>query len=410
MFFKKNTDEKVISFTSFNFKVKLRNGKKMKGEIDADSKEQAESLLRQKGYTEIKVRKQPKDLLPKKVTYSDITTMTRQLATMSKAGIPIIKSFQVFIMGIKKHPKLKLLALGLKDSIESGEPLSSALAKYPKLFDKLYVGLVTAGEESGNLDIMLNKLALQRENMESIKKKVKKALSYPIIVCVVAAGVTAILLVFAVPAFSALFTGAGKELPAITQVTVAASNFMQAYWWMIIAFIFISLTLFKAAKFKYPEIKRRQDYFMLKVPIIGEVIYKSSLARFASTLEITTQSGMSLTRSLEMVALATGNAKYDEASLEIRQNINEGVSFKDAIADTGVFPFLVEQMISVGEESGSLETMLGNLNRIYQEEVDTIVDSLSSMLEPIIMVVLGGVVGFLVISMYMPMFQMGDAI
>jgi len=399
-----------IVVISWKYKAKLKSGKKTVGIIDADTKEKGEILLRQKGYANITLKKMPKDLIPKKISYNDITEMTRQLATMVKAGIPIIKSFEVFIMGIRKHSRLKVMAIDLKTLIEGGESLSKALLHYPKLFDKLYIGLITAGEESGNLDLMLNKIADQREALQSIKKKVKKALSYPIVVCVIAAGVTGILLTFAVPAFSAMFINSGKELPAITQITVNASNFMQESWWKLILGVFIFVTAFKSLKFKYEKIQIYQDHIMLKFPIIGELLFKSALARFASTLEITVQSGMSLTRALDMVALATGNAKYDQAALDIKKSISEGASFKEAIVETGNFPFLVEQMIAVGEESGALETMLGNLNRVYQEEVDTIVDSLSSMLEPIIMVVLGGVVGFLVVSMYMPMFQMGDAI
>ncbi|QWU99953.1 type II secretion system F family protein [Francisella salimarina] len=405
-----NKNKNKITITSWGYKAKLKNGKTIKGIIDADTKEKAEIQIRQKGYTDVKVKKQPKDLLPKKVSYQDITEMTRQLATMTKAGIPIIKSFEVFIMGIRKHPRLKILAIQIKQAIEGGESFSKALSNFPKVFDKLYIGLITAGEESGNLDLMLNKIADQREALQSIKKKVKKALSYPIVVCVIAAGVTGILLTFAVPAFSAMFINSGKPLPAITQVTVDASNFMQDSWWKIILVIFMSLSIFKSLKFKFPKIQVAQDHFMLKIPIIGEVIFKSALARFASTLEITVQSGMSLTRALDMVSLATGNAKYDQAAIDIKKSISEGASFKEAIVETGSFPFLVEQMIAVGEESGALETMLGNLNRVYQEEVDTLVGSLSSMLEPLIMIVLGGVVGFLVVSMYMPMFQMGDAI
>ncbi|ABO46973.1 type II secretion system F family protein [Francisella tularensis] len=408
LFGKKDKNKRTI--TSWNYKAKLKSGKKTKGSIDADTKEKAEIQLRQKGYSDIKVKKQPKDLLPKKISYQDITEMTRQLAIMTKAGIPIIKSFEVFIMGICKHPRLKILAIEIKQAIEGGESFSKALRNFPKIFDKLYVGLITAGEESGNLDLMLNKIADQREALQSIKKKVKKALSYPIIVCIIAAGVTGILLTFAVPAFSAMFINSGKPLPAITQLTVDASNFMQNSWWKIILAIFITITVYKSLKFRFPKIQIAQDHFILKVPIIGEVVFKSSLARFASTLEITVQSGMSLTRALDMVSLATGNAKYDQAALDIKKSINEGASFKEAIVETGNFPFLVEQMIAVGEESGALETMLGNLNRVYQEEVDTLVGSLSSMLEPLIMIVLGGVVGFLVVSMYMPMFQMGDAI
>ena len=399
-----------IVVISWKYKAKLKSGKKTVGIIDADTKEKGEILLRQKGYANITLKKMPKDLIPKKISYNDITEMTRQLATMVKAGIPIIKSFEVFIMGIRKHSRLKVMAIDLKTLIEGGESLSKALLHYPKLFDKLYIGLITAGEESGNLGLMLNKIADQREALQSIKKKVKKALSYPIVVCVIAAGVTGILLTFAVPAFSAMFINSGKELPAITQITVNASNFMQESWWKLILGVFIFVTAFKSLKFKYEKIQIYQDHIMLKFPIIGELLFKSALARFASTLEITVQSGMSLTRALDMVALATGNAKYDQAALDIKKSISEGASFKEAIVETGNFPFLVEQMIAVGEESGALETMLGNLNRVYQEEVDTIVDSLSSMLEPIIMVVLGGVVGFLVVSMYMPMFQMGDAI
>ena len=399
-----------ITFMTFTYKIQLKNGTKQKGEIDANNKKQAEGLLKAKGYKILKLKKKPKDIMPKKISYSDITALSRQLATMTAAGIPIARGFDVFLNGVKNHPLLKALVMDIKATVESGVSFSEALKNHPKYFDKLYCGLILAGEESGNLDIMLDKVALQRENLEGIRKKVKKAMSYPMIVSIVAAGVTGILLTFAVPAFTSLFQGSGKPLPAITQITVNASDFMQAYWWVIVVSIFAMITIFKILKAKFPKIAIYQDFFMLKIPIIGEVILKSSLARFASTLEITVHSGMNLSRALEVVSLATGNAKYDMACEEINDSISEGVSFSEAIKDNGQFPILVEQMIAVGEESGSLSTMLSNLNKIYAEEVDTIVGSLSSMLEPIIMVVLGGVVGFLVVSMYMPMFQMGNAI
>ena len=409
LFSKKNKKDSII-IISWNYKAKLKNGKKIKGIIDADNKEKARSLLIQRGYFEIKLKKQPKDLLPKKVSYQDITAITRQLATMTKAGIPIIKSFEVIIMGITKHPRLKILAIQIKQCIESGDSFSKAIRNFPKFFDKLYIGLIIVGEESGNLDLMLNNIANQRENIESIKRKVKKALSYPIVVCIIAASVTGVLLTFAVPAFSAMFTDSGKPLPVITQITINASDFMQHAWWKIILGIFIAIITYKYAKLKYPKVQIFQDYFILKVPIIGDIIHKSALARFSSTLEITVQSGLNLSRALDMVSLATGNSKFNKATIDIKKSISEGATFKDAISATGYFPVIVEQMISVGEESGALETMLGNLNKIYQEEVNTKVESLSSMLEPIIMVILGAVIGFLIVSMYMPMFQIGDTI
>ena len=409
LFSKKNKKDSII-IISWNYKAKLKNGKKIKGIIDADNKEKARSLLIQRGYFEIKLKKQPKDLLPKKVSYQDITAITRQLATMTKAGIPIIKSFEVIIMGITKHPRLKILAIQIKQCIESGDSFSKAIRNFPKFFDKLYIGLIIVGEESGNLDLMLNNIANQRENIESIKRKVKKALSYPIVVCIIAASVTGVLLTFAVPAFSAMFIDSGKPLPVITQITINASDFMQHAWWKIILGIFIAIIIYKYAKLKYPMVQIFQDYFILKVPIIGDIIHKSALARFSSTLEITVQSGLNLSRALDMVSLATGNSKFNEATIDIKKSISEGATFKDAISATGCFPVIVEQMISVGEESGALETMLGNLNKIYQEEVNTKVESLSSMLEPIIMVILGAVIGFLIVSMYMPMFQIGDTI
>lgn len=334
-----NKNKNKITIISWSFKAKLKNGKTIKGVIDADTKEKAEIQIRQKGYSDIKVKKQPKDLFPKKISYKDITEMTRQLATMTKAGIPIIKSFEVFIMGIRKHPRLKILAIQIKQAIEGGESFSKALSNFPKVFDKLYVGLITAGEESGNLDLMLNKIADQREALESIKKKVKKALSYPIVVCVIAAGVTGILLTFAVPAFSAMFINSGKPLPAITQITVNASNFMQDSWWKIILVIFVSISVFKSLKFRFPKIQIAQDHFMLKVPIIGEVIFKSALARFASTLEITVQSGMSLTRALDMVSLATGNAKYDQAAIDIKKVLVKEHHLKKLLLKQEIFLF-----------------------------------------------------------------------
>lgn len=393
----------------YNYKGTDKQGHKITGTIEAINSNVAKASLIKQGIRVAKLKKKPKDLIPKKIKPNHITEITRQLSTMSKAGVPIIRALEVMIGGIKNHDPLRQLITQIKTSIESGNNLSDAIKEHPKYFDRLYCALIGAGEMSGTLDIMLDRVATHRESIESIKKKVKKALTYPIIVSLIAVGVTAILLAFAVPAFSGIFESSGKELPGITQFTVDASEALQAHWWKVIIAIFAFSIIFKALLAKYAVLGQKLDLLILKLPVIGQIVEKSALARFARTLETTSASGMHLTNALEAVATATGNWKYEKATMDMREEITQGTSILEAATHTRVFPPMMLQMISIGEESGKLEEMLANIARIYEEEVDVLVSTLSSMLEPIIMVVLGGVVGFLVVSMYVPMFQMGDA-
>ncbi len=396
---------------AFIYEGITKSGTKTSGVIEARTMNLARTKIEREGIRITKIKKQPLTLFQKAVKTTDVTIITRQMATMASAGVPLIKSFDTIIDGIQKHPGLKSLLLKMKSDLESGESLSNTIRKYPQHFDRLYCSLVAAGEESGTLDTMLDRIASQREKVESIKKKVRKALTYPAVVMVIAVAVTFILLAFAVPAFTGIFEQAGAELPLITQFTVAASEVAQKYWWVALAFVAIAFNVFRTALKKSTKFQTFVDYALLKIPIIGKIIAQSSLARFARTLETTLESGMTLTNALQAVSSATGNMKYENATLVIKDAVEKGESFTTGANECGdVFPNLMIQMISIGEESGNMSQMLNNVATIYEEEVDNLVGALSSMLEPIIMIVLGGIVGFLVISMYMPMFQLGDAI
>jgi len=396
---------------SFIYKgIFKKNKKKTKGEIFAADIRIAESKLKASGIQITKIKKKPKDLIPKRIKYEDITSFFRQLATLTRAGIPIIQSLEILIEGIGSHIRFRMLVEDIKDHLSSGENLSDSIEQYPQYFDDLYFGLIRAGEDSGTLDIILTKITEQREKAESIKRKITKAMSYPIVICIIAAGVTTILLTFAVPAFAKLFNDAGKDLPKLTQITMSASEFMQAYWWVVIVGIIGLITGFKFAKKRFPRIQIYQDLFMLKIPIFGRITELSALERFASLLKITLGAGMNLIDSLKIISISTGNYKFNSAVLEMKNDVEEGNSFSISMKDTAVFPSLLEQVVAVGEETGNMEEMLDNITIIYKEQIDTVIDSLNSLLEPLIMVILGVIVGFLVLSMYLPMFQMGNAI
>ena len=398
-----NKTKKIL----FQFTAKNISNIKISGITESYDISAARHYLEKKGYIDIKIKKKPAALFQTKIRTKDITDFTRQLSIMINAGIPIIRGLDVIVNGIKKNDNLKAIISNIRSVVESGQSLSEALQQHPKYFDKLYVSLIKTGEYSGTLDTMLDKIALQREHREKIIKKVKKALTYPIAVLGVAILVSFILLVYAVPAFSKIFLASGNPLPAVTRITVNTSDFVQLYWIHLVAIIASIIALFKYAK-RYSIFNKKIDLYLLKIPIIGVIITKSSFARFAQTMQITVSSGMHLVDALDSVATATGNWKYEKATLEMKKHITEGNSIFEAAQKTNAFPELMLQMLAIGEESGSLEIMLANLAEIYNDEVDLMVSSLSSLLEPFIMIILGGLVGFLVISMYLPMFQMGD--
>ncbi|WP_119342568.1 type II secretion system F family protein [Facilibium subflavum] len=380
------------------------------GVIKSINIETARLQLEHEGVHIKKIKKKPLDLFAARIKNADITLFSRQLATMIKAGLPITRALDTIISSISnKNLTFKLLILDIKESLETGNTISDTFKKHPKYFDTLFCGLCEAGEQSGTLDTMLDRIATNREMLQSIRKKVKKALTYPMMVIFVSIIVTWVLLNFAIPAFADIFASSGTPLPMITQITVRASEITQQYWWIALIIIVLAIIMLRYAKKRYLKVQIFLDLLLLKIPVIGTVIEKSALARFARTLETTSSAGMPLVDALKAVAAATGNAKFELATLNIRNDVSKGYTLLQSAAGTGVFPALMLQMVAVGEESGHLEEMLSNVAKIYEEDVDMLVASLSSSLEPIIMMVLGGIVGFLVISMYVPMFNLGNA-
>ena len=406
MAIKKKAAEKL----EFTYEGTNRAGAKVKGEIYALSDALAKGALRKQGINPIKVRKKPKNLFSgPKITPADIAIFARQMATMMHAGVPLVQSFEIIGHGNEKKSVQKMI-FGIKAEVEGGLPLAEALAKQPLYFDPLFVNLVNAGEQSGALETMLDKLATYREKTEALKAKVKKALFYPIAVLIVAFIVTTILLVFVVPQFEALFGSFGADLPAMTLFVIGISEFMQAWWWVIAGGIGASIYIFLRIKKTSPKLQEAVDRLALKAPVIGEITTKSAIARFTRTLETMSTAGVPLVEAMESVAGATGNIVYYKASLKIRDEVSQGTQLQTAMRNTGLFPNMAIQMVSIGEESGSLDSMLAKVAEFYETEVDNAVDALTSLLEPIIMAVLGVLIGGLIIAMYLPIFKLGSVV
>ncbi len=388
-----------------------RGGSKVKGEIFALNDALAKNELRKQGINPLKVKKKPKSLFSgaAKITPSDIAIFARQMATMMHAGVPLVQSFEIIGQGNDKQSMQKLI-LGVKAEVEGGVSLADALAKQPLYFDPLFVNLVNAGEQSGALETMLDKLATYKEKVEALKAKVKKALFYPIAVLIVAFIVTVILLVFVVPQFQGLFDSFGADLPALTKFVINLSEFMQSYWWMIA--LGIAGTVYTILRIKKTSYKMQVafDRMALKAPVIGEITTKSAIARFARTLETMSAAGVPLVEAMESVAGATGNIIYHDASLKIKDEVSQGTQLQTSMRNTGLFPNMAIQMVSIGEEAGSLDAMLAKVADFYETEVDNAVDALTSLLEPIIMAVLGVLVGGLIVAMYLPIFKLGSVV
>ncbi len=403
--------KKPAEKVEFNYEGTNRNGTKVKGTIYALTVTLAKSGLRKQGINPLRVRKKPQPLFGggKKITPADIAIFARQMATMMQAGVPLVQSFEIIGQGHENQNMQKMI-LGIKTEVEGGVPLGEALSKQPLYFDPLFVNLVTAGEASGSLETMLDKLATYKEKTEALKAKVKKALFYPIAVLVVAFVVTVILLVFVVPKFEELFDSFGADLPALTQFVIDLSEFMQSWWWVIAGtiggVIYTFLRILKTSK-KLQEIV---DRTALKAPVIGDITTKSAIARFARTLETMSAAGVPLVEAMESVAGATGNIVYYNASLKIRDEVSQGTQLQTSMRSTGLFPNMAIQMVSIGEEAGSLDNMLAKVAHFYETEVDNAVDALTSLLEPIIMAVLGVLVGGLIIAMYLPIFKLGSVV
>ena len=388
-----------------------KKGKRIKGETEAISIAYVNATLRRQGINPTKVRKKSKSLFTKKkkITPKDVSVFTRQFATMLQAGIPIVQSFDIVGKG-HDNPSMQELLMAVKQDIESGTNLSTALGKHPLYFDALYCNLVSAGEQAGILDAILEKVATYKEKIEAIKGKIKAALFYPTAVIIVAFIITAILLIFVIPQFESLFKGFGADLPAMTQFVVNLSKFFQAWWWAIFgglggAIFFIGYSYKRSTKMQHAI-----DRLILKAPIIGDIVKKATIARYCRTLATMFAAGVPLVESLDSVAGASGNQVYYEGVMAIKNDVSTGMQLQASMEATHLFPNMVVQMVAIGEESGELDKMLGKVADFYEEEVDNAVASLSSLLEPIIMAFLGVVVGGLVVAMYLPIFKMAAVI
>ena len=388
-----------------------RRGQKVKGETTGRSLELAKAMLRKQGITIKSIKKKPKPLLSfkKAIKPIDIAIFSRQLATMIKAGIPLTQSLEIVTDAID-NPSMKVLVLQIKYDIESGGTFASALSKHPRYFDGLFCSLVDSGEQSGALEIMLERVATYKEKNERLKVKVKKALKYPIAVTIVAVIVTIILLVKVVPVFSGLFESFGEELPAFTQLVVTISEWMQAWWFILIILIGSVIIGFIEGKKRSRKFRNFLDRTILKVPIFGHITYQAIIARFARTLSTTFAAGVPLIDALESTAGVTNNVVFYNATQQIKNDVATGQQLQFSMRSTQLFPSLAIQLIGIGEESGKLEDMLDKVATYYENEVDNAVDGLTSLMEPVIMVVLGVLVGGLVVAMYLPILQMGSIV
>ncbi|OOG23601.1 type II secretion system protein F [Thioalkalivibrio denitrificans] len=388
-----------------------KKGSRIKGETAAATEVLARAELRRQGINPLKVRKKPKSLFggKKKITPKDIAVFLRQMSTMMEAGVPLVQAFDIVGRG-HENPSMRELIMSMKSDVEGGTTFSAALGKHPRYFDDLVVNLVNAGEQSGALEALLDKIATYKEKTESLKAKIKKALFYPTAVIVVGIIVTAILLIFVVPQFQDLFQGFGADLPVFTLFVIGISEFLQSYWWLILLALAVAVYGFREAHRRSETFRRRLDILSLKIPVIGEVLRKASIARFSRTLSTMFAAGVPLVEAMDSVAGATGNALYREGTLRIRDETAAGTQLQQAMRNTDLFPNMVVQMVAIGEESGALDDMLDKVADFYEEEVDNMVDSLSSLIEPMIMAFLGIVVGGLVVAMYLPIFQLGAVV
>jgi type IV pilus assembly protein PilC len=368
--------------------------------------------LRRQGITPLKVRKKPKSLFgarKKKITSKDIAVFSRQLATMMSAGVPLVQAFEIVGRG-HENPSMQELIMAVKADVESGTALAESLAKHPLYFDDLFCNLVNAGEQAGILETLLDKIATYKEKVEAIKGKIKKALFYPTAIVIVAFIITAILLIFVIPQFESMFQGFGADLPALTQLVIGLSQVFQEWWWAIFGGLGGAVYGLIQLKKRSRKFNHAMDRVVLKLPIIGEIITKATIARFARTLSTMFAAGMPLVEAMETVAEASGNSVYTEAILGMRDEVATGTQINVCMKATGLFPNMVVQMVSIGEETGAVDSMLAKVADFFEEEVDNMVDGLSSLLEPVIMAVLGVLIGGLVVAMYLPIFKMGEVV
>lgn len=395
----------------FTWEGRDRRGAKVTGETRAASMTMVRADLRRQGVSPTKVKKKPQPLFSRKqkITSTDLAIFTRQLATMMSAGVPLVQAFDIVGRG-HENPAMQDLILGIKQDIESGNAMALAMGKYPLYFDDLVCNLVAAGEQAGVLDLLLDKIATYKEKTESIKGKIKKAMFYPVAVIAVAIIVSAVLLIFVIPQFKDLFASFGADLPAFTLMVIGLSDALQKWWWAILlglgAVGYVIANTFRRSR----AFREAIDRTALKIPIIGPILNKAALARFARTLSTMFAAGVPLVEALDSVSGATGNIVYQNAVLKMREEVATGQSLQLSMRQQDLFPHMVIQMTSIGEESGSLDDMLAKVADFYEEQVDNAVDGLSSLLEPLIMVVIGGLVGSLIIAMYLPIFKLASVV
>jgi type IV pilus assembly protein PilC len=395
--------------TAFSWEGKDKRGTRVSGKSLAPDEQTLRAELRRQGVAPSRIRKQRQASAGGKINMGDIAVFSRQLATMLAAGIPLVQAFEIVGSGNDK-PAMRKLILDIKADVEGGNSLHEALAKHPLYFDDLFVNLVEAGEHAGALESLLDKVATYKEKTEALKKKVKKALFYPAAVLAVAILVTTILLIFVIPQFEALYKGFGADLPAFTQMVISLSKFVQHNGIYVLIALGGAVFAFTYCKKRSRAMREFLDRLTLKVPVIGPIMRKAAIARYARTLSTMFSAGVPLVEALESVAGATGNIVYESAVLRMRDEVATGQRLQRAMENTGLFPNMVNQMIAVGEESGSLDSMSAKVATFYEAEVDNAVDSMSSLLEPLIMLVLGVLVGGLVIAMYLPIFKLASVV
>ncbi len=405
--------QKDLKQVMFTWEGTDKSGKRVKGEMSGTSDALVKAALRRQGVNPLKVKKKPKSLLGggggKRITTKDIAIFSRQMATMMSSGVPLVQSFEIVGRG-HENPSMQELILTIKGDVEAGNSLADALAKHPFHFDELYVNLVRAGEAAGILEDLLKKIATYKEKTEAIKAKIKKALTYPIAIMVVAFIVTAILMIFVIPQFAEMFQSFGGDLPALTQMIVELSDIFVEWWWAIFGAVGGAVYAFLELKKRSKKFNHIMDRVMLQAPVFGDIVRKATMARFARTLGTMFAAGVPLVEAMDSVAGAAGNIVYQEATLVMRDKIATGTQLQVGMRESELFPNMMIQMVAIGEEAGSLDSMLNKVADFYEEEVDNAVDNMSSLMEPLIMVVLGGIIGTLVIAMYLPIFKMGQVV
>ncbi len=408
---KKSSKQKKVRTKTFQYTGVNKQGQKIKGKMISDDVATVKATLRKQGINPQKVQAELFSFGAagkKPIKPVDIAIFLRQMATMMKAGVPLVQSLDIVGKG-HENPNMQDLLMNIKGDIESGSPIADALRKQPKYFDELVCDLIHAGEQSGTLEQMLDRIATYKEKTEALKSKIKKAMMYPTAVIIVAIAVTAILLIYVVPMFSSLFKGAGADLPAFTQMVVNMSESLQENWFIYLVILVAIIFGFLQLNEKSAKFRAFKDRFLLKFPVFGPIINKAAVARYARTLSTTFSAGVPLVDALQSAAGASGNTVHKKAILKIRDDVTTGMQINMAMQSTGVFPNMVNQMVAIGEESGAVDTMLAKVADIYEGEVDDAVDGISSLIEPFVIVFLGTVVGGLVVAMYLPIFQMGNA-